>query len=480
MYPVTVYCSLSSFVALTRLYFLMDPREQIHALLVLIAANVYSRASSFELKRTGKTYSTDSSDVSPEEWLLGKKFRRWRVLSWWTLAILLVMALLVPLELLLEAGIGESNRCRPKTITNPSGVCASPVNPRASDPEIYSQMSLIQNIRWQDKQWNAVPVGASKQPKAEEVRALDKMRSNNRSFVAKECKVIVEECPGSSCGAVKVTKDGGGMFKTIVKNWTHRPIRAGSNWERGDLTFDTKVATVFIFKEYGAAAVPIRRGTNPNRTEIRVIGVEMILGEREKSRPGFLSPKEPYSLAISGSESRKYLISCQTDGLLARDMARAVSLYRTGLLEKPGVFRDEVQGRIANLKPLDATDVAKSLLALTSERWAKTCQGDVEVYRTCGTVNPWFVLPFAILASIISAVWVLVRFSTFRQITEDVPHNAHGWRERALALAREMNLHKQNCPDSPPPSGLESSMDSSMMEPYVSGTLPTTKSYASH
>lgn len=442
---------------------------------MLIATDIYSLASSFELKRTGKTYSTDSSDVSPEEWVLGKKFRRWRVLSWWVVLILLAMALLIPIELLLEAGIDESNKCKPKTVKIPTGVCALPVNARASDPEIYSQMSLVQNIPWQDKEWTAVPVGASKQPKAEEVRVLKSMQSTNRRFVVKDCKVLLRNCD-RSCGSVKVTARGGGMFKTVVTDWTHRPVDAESNWERGDLTFDTKVATVFIFKEFGTAPVASRRGASSNRTKIRVVGVEKILSEQEKSRERYLNPAEPYPVRIAGTESRKYLISCETDGLRPRDLARAVSLYRTATLEKPGVFRDEVKGKMANLKPLDATDVAKAAYALTTERWANTCEGDVEVYRSCGTVNVWFLLPFGIVSVLIFAVWVFVRCS-IRTVPEHVPHDAHGWRERALAMAREMHLQKHNSLDSPSPSGLDSgvenSMDSSMMEPYVSGTLPT-------
>lgn len=149
--------------------------------------------------------------MTPERWLFGHKFARWRVLSWWTFAVLAAMAVLFPVELLLEAGIDESKRCRPRTAAKSSGVCASPMRDggyplqkRGSDSKIYAQMVLIQNFVWADSRWDFVPVGASKKPRPSEVRLERATRSSDRQYLAKNCTVSSRLCRGSECGSATV------------------------------------------------------------------------------------------------------------------------------------------------------------------------------------------------------------------------------------------------------------------------------------
>lgn len=417
-----------------------NPAVQIHVTCAVLILRIYRRASSNEHARQGKTFSTDSSDVVPEAWIGGHKLRRCRTLSPWATVLLLIMVLLIPMELLLEAGIGESRTCTPRTDRDRKGICASPMEDggyslqkNGSSSEIFSQMVLIQNIPWVDNDWDFVPVGASKKPQADEVRISANARQGNRSFVVADCRVRTGVCKGSNCGAVTVTT-AGGVFKTVVRKWSVQPRRGGHTWERGDLTYDKSVATIFIFRE--AESRLLQSFPTLNRSRIRVIGVEKILSPAEVARfqREEKGAKEDYVLPISAERSRTYDISCLTDGLQPRDLARAVSLYRTAIMEQPGVVHDHVNGSMNNLQPLFPSDIAKAAYALKSERWTRSCTGDVDVYRTCGTFKWIFVLPFGILAMLVVVVWGAVT-CLCRAGTIPVPNDAKGWWEQAYHLA---------------------------------------------
>lgn len=403
---------------------------------------IYRRASTNEHALYGRTHSTDSSDVIPEAWIDPHKLRRCRLLSPWATLLLVIMLLLIPAELLLEAGIGESKACTPRTDARRLGVCASPMDAggyslqkNGSSSEIYSQMLLIQNIPWVDGRWEFVPVGASKKPRADEVRIGASARAGSRSFVVADCIVRKGVCESSACGEVTVDTKGGD-FKTVVREWTadsHRR-RRGGRWERGDLTYDKSAATVFIFREGESRLV--RTFASFNRSRVRVIGVEMILTHAEVARfqAEERGAKEDYRLRFSPTRSRTYDISCLTDGLLPRDLARAVSLYRTATLEQPGVVHERVNGSIGNLPPISASDVAKAAYALKSERWTQSCRGDIDVYRTCGTFKWTFVLPFGVLATVVGVVWA-ASMCMWRAGGVSVPHDAASWWRQAYYLA---------------------------------------------
>lgn len=238
-----------------------------------------------------------------------------------------------------------------------------------------------------------------------------------------------------------------------------------------DLTWETTVATVFIFKEYGSEPRPHLTGATSNRTKIRAIGVEMILNASERADfQTFNHP--PYPLRITPERARLYDISCQSDGLLPRDLARAVSLYRTAVMEQPGVRHTEVEGDIKNLKPLDASDVTKAIYALKFEWWTDSCTGDVDEYRTCGTFKLWFVLPFGVVAAVIVLAWVVVRCAVTK-VPEKVPIDAASWRSLAFALSRKMSWHTECFLPHRTPPGKGRERKSSAVEPYVSTNFQT-------
>ncbi len=85
---------------------------------------IYKRFSNLELQRSGVTRSTDASEISPTYWIFGHFRKRSRSPVWWVILLLILNFSLLPLEILLEAGIDENKRCTPKTVTS-NGVCAS-------------------------------------------------------------------------------------------------------------------------------------------------------------------------------------------------------------------------------------------------------------------------------------------------------------------------------------------------------------------
>ncbi len=352
---------------------------------------------------------------------------------WWTAILLVTMVVLIPIELLLEAGIDESHKCRPE-IKNSTGVCAA-TKKNVTKTEILASMLHVQNVDWADEHWDFVLEGASKKPNPREVRSESALRSHNRTFLVKDCKVETGVCRGTSaCGNLTVVNRPG-PFRVIVTNWTGIPRTVSQDGARGDLTWDNVVATVFIFWEAGS--VPLGDRTLMNRTTVRAKGIEMILSSKEWNEAPKWS-KTPWPLPVNASRARTYEIACNTDGLLPRDLAWAISMYRTGYMEQPGVKHTEVAGKISNLKALDRTDVAKAVYAWRADRWVDSCPGFIDVYTTCGTFNLTFILPFAVMAMGIILAWIVVHLA-LRGMSACAPNDAESWRRQAHSLAQRMN-----------------------------------------
>lgn len=388
------------------------------------------KISNFELENTGRTTQTDASDISPEAWLFGGKKKG---LRWWALLLLLSMVVLIPLEVVLEAGINESKRCGPQRKRNSTGVCASAAH-KGRNMETSDFMVRVINTDWLDKEWDFVPVGAAKQPNVGEVRVSSGSGTRSGKVVVQDCKVKHGAC-GSSAECGTLTTSNGGQFRKIVSNWSHVPA---GRYKRGDFTWDGEVATVFMFYEDGS--VQEASAEKVNRSRIFVRGIEMILNEKERKTA--LKTKSS-TIAIVPSRSRTYSIECVTDGLPVADLARAISLYRTSTMEQPGLKHTEIQNEISNWNPLSISDVAKAAYSIKAIRWTDSCEGDVDVFTTCGSFDLVYVLPFGAFSVLIVLVWLGTHFS-LGNVLKRAPHDAQSWRRIAHFLARKRRESHSN------------------------------------
>eukprot|EP00171_Calliarthron_tuberculosum_P021191 IDg21191t1 len=155
-------------------------------------------------------------------------------------------------------------------------------------------------------------------------------------------------------------------------------------------------------------------------------------------------PGPEQDVAATPTSARLYSISCDTDGVTSKDLARAVSLYRSMQMEKAGVRREGVNGRIKLVAALNGSDVTKALYALKSADWSDTCSGPVDLYSKCGHFTPAYVVPFFAVAVALGVLWIAVSCA-LRRVEAKVPHDAQSWREQAhkLMLLRESPERKR-------------------------------------
>lgn len=412
---------------------------------------MYARLSSYELYQNGFTTQTDASDTHPETWMLRGKLFSWhrvRSLRWWAALILISMTVLNPLEILLEAGIDESSKCGPSLIRDNVGVCASPVTLKGRDTETYAVMSQVLNMRWIDQNWDYVPVGASLKPNSSEARRGQLLlKKKEGQMLVKDCKIRNFSCSiDKNCGVITTVRTNG-HFRVVASNWSH--IR-GNKPSFGDLTYDGSLSTVFIF--YGAGHTHVH-----NRSRIRVKGVEMILTKSERENAGGTSGTV-YNASLAGSfldvvanRSRLYDIECITDGLTESDLARAISLYRTSMMEQPGVQRVDIQTQISHWLPLSRSDVAKAAYSVKAIRWSDKCKGDIAVYVSCGAFDLIFMIPFLIACLLITLIWFSTELS-LRHVHINAPFDARTWRKKVCSLSavrRFANLPSHECVQDP-------------------------------
>lgn len=397
----------------------------VSALCLWASERIYRRVSSYVLTTTGKTHSTDAAEISPQSWLFGYFRLVQRVPAPWVLALLALNVALLPLEILLEAGVQELNNCAPETV-NSTGVCASPWEGH-SEHGISAAALSIQRFGWVDQEWDYVPVGAAKIPDASEVRTIKQrlVSPEDRRLLVHKCRVDIAGCSALGCGEMTIFKSNG-TFDTITTNWTYAPRNVKLT---GDLTYDQSTALAFLF--WPTRTVPDAMRARYNGTVIHVRGVERLLTDGETQRV-LRGEREPWQLRLDAVRTRSYDIRCHTDGLTALDLSSAVSLYRTVQMEQPGVRRNEVQGVLARLSPLNSSDIAKAAFAIKSEDWSDECIGTVEKYRECGGFQIHFVTPFFGLSACIVVGWIAVALSV-RNIADDVPVSAVEWRERAMS-----------------------------------------------
>lgn len=164
-----------------------------------ISSHMYERLSGYMLSNTGKTVSTDSSEVIPLAWVFGHFWARKRLPAGWVLAMLVLNLVLFPLEILLEAGTYQHRKCSPH-MDQSRGVCASKWNGQSPLGIVAAALSA-QRMYWGDRDWSFVAEGSTKIPDSAEVRGIRKFKANPlRRYVAHQCKVQVSGCPSAGCG----------------------------------------------------------------------------------------------------------------------------------------------------------------------------------------------------------------------------------------------------------------------------------------
>ncbi len=282
---------------------------------------------------------------------------------------------------------------------------------------------------WADPDWDYVLVGSSKIPRASEVRVNANLLSPDRSYLVRECIVQTAPCSKDNpCGNLTVMRTNG-PYDTMVDN----PDAPKGVTSRGDLTYDKALGVAFHFWEVGTSKFPHK--SSYSRKLIKVAGVETLLNEQQVERVLDRNVMDNWTFALNSSVTRLYEASCVTDGLLAKDLARAVSLFRTSQLEQPGVRRADVGDKLAKLPPLNSSNVAMAAYAMKSEDWSDPCSGEIDLYRTCGTFKPSFVLPFVCLALVIVVAWLSVSAFIPRP-SNTVPVDTVTWRKLALRAIR--------------------------------------------
>lgn len=211
------------------------------------------------------------------------------------------------------------------------------------------------------------------------------------------------------------------------------------NFARGDVTFDGAMGLAFTFwngtQEYASADATAK-------WMINIYGMETVLSRTEIDKVRLGSYK-PWVLKAEKSRTRLYKITCDTDGVLPKDLAMATSLYRTAQMDQLGIKRTNVSYRIERLAPLTSSDLYKSLYAMKAEDEMDNCQGTIDFYRACGGVEHWKMAPFILLSTALTLMWVIAGIF-LRNISFQVPHSAATWRRAAFLQLKAMNTLQGN------------------------------------
>eukprot|EP00171_Calliarthron_tuberculosum_P012508 IDg12508t1 len=303
------------------------------------------------------------------------------------MGLLISLTVLVPLELFVESGISSNKRCKTQKI-NSTGVCASPWKGH-SDASIASAALLTQHFGWLEADWDVVLVGSRKVPVASE-----------------------------------------SAFDTVAFDADLAPQNS-SVFRLGDVTYDRATSLAFLFWDGGEKQLDGREGRG-----ILAHGVEAVLNRSEQHRLLMyptLIPGDPWTVRAMAENARRYIVYCETDGLLSVDLVRAVSLYRTTQMEKPGMQRDGVNGRIEKIPAFNRSDATKALFAMKIADWSASCEGEVDVYLECGVFLAAYVVPFFATAGLLAVIWVTVSVALTR-VDIKVPHDVYAWRKQAHGL----------------------------------------------
>lgn len=344
-------------------------------------------------------------------------------LVWWTLLLMVLLAGLLPAELVAETGIFEKPDCTPTSILS-TGICATPW--RGNGNLFVSSTSLLTSrAKWVDEKWETLLEGSRKSPVVNEVRRRTTLKPGRR-VVLTDCTVQYGPCTGpADCGTMTVWKSSG-PYNSIVTR-TSLLDSAKLQFSLGDVTYDGSMGMAFIFWEGR------KRENKKRRYSISAAGIETVLNKKETDRLA-RAESRPWNLTVDPLRSRTYEVSCITDGMGEDDLAHGLTIYRSMQLEQPGIQRSDVQSNISRVTPVTANDVIRSAYALKSEDGSRTCSGEIDVYEPCGSFLMDKGMPFIGVGIAVTILWIFVQ--AFVKDREPVPHDAASWRELAHNQAR--------------------------------------------
>lgn len=413
----------------------------VHAVISQMMEKTYSRLARVQMKDTGRTDATDSNEVHFLSWIFRFSMYRRRQRShktiWWAVILMLLLFFLLPAELLLEAGLYERHNCTKKTVRS-KGVCASPWRGEG-DVFVSSAMLMTQRAGWVSQNWEAVFEGSRKMPRISETHSMTPEHAKNRRVVLAQCSVYTSRCT-TDCGTLTVAKTLS-PYSTIV---TSASIYNSSTEKRfcvGDVTYDGSLGAAFMFCSGQSATM--RTGNRRQRNRISTQGIEHILS-RDDVHKKKLGSTTPWRVQTSYNRTRLYNIICSSDGLLPRDLTKAVSMYRTTQMEQPGVRRKDVGHLIEKLSPLNVTDTLKAAFSLKAEDNSETCSGNVDIYTTCGDFKLPLMLPFICMSLFLIILWLAFKLHLSDYTGNDVlPFDCPSWRQLAHNQAMILKRYRE-------------------------------------
>lgn len=418
--------------------------------------SIYVSVAKLQVKFTGKTRATDSSETNVFQWVPGRTgacaanaYQNRTRTATWVFALLLFSLSFIPAEVLVESGIDKRDDCGP-TVVEQKGVCASPWKGH-SDTGIACSALLVDSYTWADQDWDVVYEGSSPSMFSREVHVARKVANlpesatGSRIPLASGCSVQVSGC--GECGTLTVERDQG-AFDTIITNASLAREAFSMDEDdiakrcphtvdisrkfapyRGDLTYDFNTGLAFFFWAQPCKNIPSDRSHTWYKLHAR--GVEALLSEEEISRV-LKGSEEPWEIVLSEERTRVYDVSCESPGLGWKDLMKAISIYRTIQMERPGLQRTEGTGLQQRVPPMTSSDVLKALFALKAEDVrSKQCIRQVPVYQQCGAFEWPKALPFLLLTVLTMLMALSLQVFSIASASLPVPHNSESWRRVA-------------------------------------------------
>lgn len=404
-----------------------------HAMIALVAQRVYVAAARLQLAKSGETHGTDSNETNFLHWLQKKISDAIRPSSMasqktagWAIVIMLVMFALLPAELILESGLDVRADCDVVSRQSNRGVCASPWR-SVSMVRASATALLVNNFQWLNEEWDFIREGSSTLFWGDEVHSSSRSKviqdpNIKVRFLGRHCTTSISRC--TDCGTL-TARHSNGVFDGII---TRSSLLDAANATRechGDMVGQGILTPSHIFCE-DTLQTPVWKNFD-STTRFSTIGLESILqgiSENDVRKVGQMV------IQLNSSSTRVYKISCDTDGLASKDLAKSVMFMRTAQIEIHPTWNIS-NSSIEALRPFTTSDVLKSLFALKASDQVTNCTGKIEVYRECG-IFQWRQASYVcFLYCLMLIAWLLMSLfsSKYRDIA--VPHDSITWRKYA-------------------------------------------------
>lgn len=421
--------------------------------IVRVMESIYVSISKLQLRYTGATRATDSSELDIFKWIPIRRNLHTNAdqkggngTAFWVFVLILLSLCFLPAELLVETGIDERKDCVPLAEIQ-VGICATPWMGQSELLAATSAM-LVQLFSWVDSDWDVVYEGSNPSLNGNEVHrehvVSQHFSDGKPTPLASDCRVTVSNC--TDCGTMSVGKDHGGPFNIIVSNASlgetqldeegiekkcpHvKDVTGRYRPYHGDLTYDFVTGMAFFF--WSLPCEKLGEKERPIYT-IRTRGVEAILTKREIEKSN--EPQgNPWTILLNGDRTRMYDISCNSPGLGWKDLMKAVSLYRTVQLGQPGLIRLAANSQLSRVPPIERSDVLKALLAIKAQDIRSSlCERLVPIYCHCGAFQWGRAGVLLGLCLSLIVMWIFLVLLSSRYPAVHVPFNPDSWRSIAL------------------------------------------------